>query len=165
MSKFNNKKVLVIENKGKVIYQNNELHVKVVQEQDGSLYFESHNHSLSECFMTHDFAEAVSAMMRIKELINDKEFWSIEVDSDLTYDVTPAKTFYWLTGGNKEWKGLNHFKYDWSDINGYYNDEYSEVFYKIITESNTLEDIRNRFLIHFNLPVLYEFALTNDLII
>jgi hypothetical protein len=165
MSKFNSKKTLIIENKGKVIYQNNELQVKVVQEQDGSLFFESHNHSLSECFMTHDFAEAVAAFMRIKELINDKEFWRIKVDSNTAYDITPAKTFYWLTGGNKEWKGHNHFKYDWSEVNSYYTDKYSEAFYKILEESITLEDIRNRFIINFNLPVLYEFALINDLII
>lgn len=112
--------------------------------------------------MTTDVAEAVAIMMRKKELINS-ELWNltIEVDEEM---ISPEKSLYWLTGGDKEWKTLDNYNTSWCDCYLDFQEEFGIIITSIVKKSKTLKDIRDRFMRHLNLPILYDFAINRGLV-
>jgi hypothetical protein len=112
--------------------------------------------------LTTDITEAVSILMR--ECDNNDQVWDIEIKKINTSDITPEKCLYWLTGGHKEWKSLENYNKPWCDCYLEFQEEFGLVILNAIRLSNTLGDVRNYFIENLNLPVLYDFALSKNLI-
>ena len=112
---------------------------------------------------TTDVAEAVSILMR-KVQWNDP-IWDMNIDKKIVYeDITPEKSLFWLSGGNTEWKTLNHYNRPWCYCYLDFQEEFGLLVISIIKRSKTLEDMRKHFIEYLNLPVLYDFALSKKLL-
>ena len=112
---------------------------------------------------TTDVAEAVSILMR-KVQWNDP-IWDMNIDKKIVYeDITPEKSLFWLSGGNTEWKTLNHYNRPWCDCYLEFQEEFGFLIINIIKKSKKLSDIRDGFMKYLNLPVLYNFAISKDMV-
>lgn len=131
-------------------------HVSITTEITGQTFYEIGNQ------ITTDLAEAVAIMMRTK--LSDQKIWDAEVDPDLIKDVCPEKCLYWLTGGIKEWQNLESFKSPWSECNLIFQQEFGFMVIRILKRSKKLSDIRDGFRKYLNLPILYDFALSQNLV-
>ncbi len=113
--------------------------------------------------MTTDVAEAVSIFMRNIDW-NDP-IWNTAVNEKMIYEnITPEKSLYWLTGGVKEWSSLNHYNRPWCDCYLDFQEEFGFLIVNIVKKSKTLLDIRNSFMKYLNLPILYNFAISRNMI-
>ena len=92
------------------------------------------------------------------ETLWDFEF---EIDED---KITPEKSLYWLTGGHTEWKQLEHYEKTWYDCYLIFQEEFGISIMNIIKKSKKLKDIREEFKRCLNLPIIYDFALSQNLI-
>ena len=112
-------------------------------------------------YVTNDVAEAVSLMMRRKDL--DSNIWNAEFKSNQE-DIDSRKCLYWLTGGDVEWIKQVNYKKSWMECDDEFVNEFDFVIRWIIKKSKTFDDVRNGFIEYLNLPTLYEFALTKNFI-
>jgi hypothetical protein len=113
--------------------------------------------------MTSDVAEAVSILMR-KIDWNDP-IWNTVIDKKMIYEnITPEKALYWLSGGYKEWKSLDHYNRPWCDCYLDFQEEFGFLIVNIIKKSKTLLDVRNAFMKYLNLPTLYNFAISKNMV-
>jgi hypothetical protein len=112
--------------------------------------------------LTTDIAEAVSLLLR--ECDSNDQVWGVELKNINTEDITPEKSLYWLTGGYKEWKSLENYNRPWCESYIYFQEEFGLTIVNIVKRSETLGDIRQYFIDNLNLPVLYDFALSKDLV-
>jgi hypothetical protein len=110
--------------------------------------------------ITVDVAEAVSIMMTKKELLNNS-VWNLELNL-FNKDITPEKALFWLSGGYTEWRTLENYNRPWCDCYLEFQEEFGFIIINIIKKSKTLGDVRDKFLKHLNLPILYEFSLSKD---
>lgn len=132
--------------------------------KEGSIYlFENRDQSLPY-FITNDYLEAVSALMKLKNLINYDDLWNIEINKQMKESVSINKCLYWLTGGDREWIINKRYNQRWSEICDVFIDQYSDIINEVICDSNTLNDVRVHLIKDLNLPVLYEFSLDKGLI-
>jgi hypothetical protein len=112
---------------------------------------------------TSDIAEAVCILMRKLEA-ND-EIWNMEVDKKINFNnLTPEKSLFWLTGGYTEWRTLINYNKPWCDCYLDFQEEFGFIIVNIVKKSKTLLDIRNGFIKYLNLPVLYNFAISRDMV-
>jgi hypothetical protein len=119
-------------------------------------YFEIGNH------ITTDLAEAVAIIMKYKSK-SDSKFWDLAIEEIDYYNITPEKSLYWLSGGEIEWKIMSNYKKTWIDSSLLYQEEFGMRVISILKKSKTMNDVRNGFLKYLNLPILYEFALENEI--
>lgn len=113
--------------------------------------------------VTADVAEAVSILMRTVDW-NDP-IWKTTINKNMIYeDITPEKSLYWLSGGNREWDRLQHYNKPWCDCYLDFQEEFGFMIVNIVKKSKTLLDIRNSFIKYLNLPTLYNFAISRDMI-
>lgn len=112
--------------------------------------------------LTTDIAEAVSLLIRDCD-IND-QVWDVEIKDINTEDITPEKSLYWLSGGYKEWKSLENYNRPWCDCYLDFQEEFGFSILNIVNRSKTLGDVRKHFIENLNLTVLYDFALSRNLI-
>jgi oligoribonuclease NrnB/cAMP/cGMP phosphodiesterase (DHH superfamily) len=131
--------------------------------EDNIYFFESNNQKLSY-FLTHDFMEATSALMKLHELFNEDDIWDIKINDDMRKNIDFKKSLYWLTGGYNEWVLNKSYKYDWEYCSDIFYNEYKYILKDIMKSSKTLNDVREGFLKEMNLPTLYEFSLKNNLV-
>ena len=110
---------------------------------------------------TTDLAEGVAIMMKI--LDNNHEIWNFEFEID-EEKIIPEKSLYWLTGGHTEWKQLEHYEKTWYDCYLIFQEEFGISIMNIIKKSKKLKDIREEFKRCLNLPIIYDFALSQNLI-
>ena len=129
--------------------------VRISEEVNGTLFFEVGNE------ITTDIAEAVAIMMRNPR--SDESLWSKTLKFNIS-DVEPKKALYWLSGGDNEWITLQNYKTPWNQCYLDFQEEFGIIIISILRKSKTLGDIRNGFLKNLNLPTLYEFALSKNLI-
>jgi hypothetical protein len=129
--------------------------VRITQQNNNKFFIEIEDH------ITQDVAEAVAILMRRKDI--DKSIWMREITVDLDF-YEPRKCLYWLTGGDNEWVKLHNYKKSWSDCETIFVDEFDFVIRWILKKSKNLNDIKEGFIEHLNLPVIYEFALSQNLI-
>jgi hypothetical protein len=128
-----------------------------VSKQENEYFFEIGGEA------TTDVAEAVSILMR-KVQWNDP-IWDMNIDKKIVYeDITPEKSLFWLSGGNAEWKTLNHYNRPWCDCYLEFQEEFGFLIINIIKKSKKLSDIRAGFIKYLNLPVLYNFAISKDMV-
>jgi hypothetical protein len=146
------KKVLLKEQLSEVIYNSNKI---VISKDDNRWCFEIGNE------ITMDIAEAVSILMR-RDI--DENIWQMEIGDIDIETVSPEKSLFWLTGGYNEWRTLENYNRPWCDCYIDFQEEFGFLVINIIRRSRTLMDIRNNFIKYLNLPVLYDFAISKDLV-
>jgi hypothetical protein len=69
-----------------------------------------------------------------------------------------------LCVGDAEWKSLEHYNTPWCDCYLDFQEEFGFLIVNIIKRAKNLDDIRKYFLEYLNLPTLYEFALSKNLV-
>jgi len=112
--------------------------------------------------LTTDIAEAVSLLIR--ECDSNDQIWEVEIKDINTEDITPEKSLYWLTGGYKEWKSLENYNRPWCDCYLDFQEEFGFTILNSVNRSKTLGDVREYFIENLNLPILYDFALSKNLV-
>jgi hypothetical protein len=112
--------------------------------------------------MTNDIAEAVSILMRRSEF--NSNIWDLELKDVFTENITPEKALFWLTGGYTEWRTLEHYNKPWSECYLDFQEEFGMIIINIVKKSKNLKDIRNNFIKYLNLPTLYEFSISKNMI-
>ena len=141
-----------IEEKENIIFKNNI--VKITKENDEQLCFEIVN------YITYDISEAVSLL--IKYDLSDK-IWDIDIKVNIN-DILPEKTLYWLSGGEKEWTTKEHYIKDWSDCYLDFQEQFGFIIMNILRKSRKLRDIKQGFNKNLNLPIIYDFAISKNLV-
>lgn len=134
----------------KLIFSDEKIKISKI---DDSYFFELPNG------ITGDIAEAVSMMMTIPD---ENKIWNININGDI--EIDPEKSLYWLTGGSKEWDGLEHYKKPWCDCYIEFQKEFGTTIVSIVQKANNLGDIKKMFIKYLDLPTLYEFALSKSYI-
>ena len=115
--------------------------------------------------ITTDIGEAVAILMRCSDMWENESLWKIQIENKIdTKEITPEKSLYWLSGGDKEWMGLENYSTPWHEIALTFQEEYGMIVATIISKAETLGDIRDGFLKHVSLPTLYDFAVKNDMV-
>jgi hypothetical protein len=112
---------------------------------------------------TSDIAELVSILMRTTDY-NDPIWKTTIYEKMINDNISPIKSLYWLTGGDSEWKTLINYSKQWCECNYEFCDEFGDLIIDIVKKSKTLTDIRKSFIKNLNIPILYEFALSKNLI-
>ena len=137
-----------------LIFNNNTIRIEMESNQE--LFFEIRNE------VTTDLAEAV-AIMAIMEI---EGCWDMELNSTFPdkFNVDPEKCLYWLSGGPKEWRALEHYNRPWVDCYMDFQEEFGFMVIDIIKESKTLGDIKHGFAKYLNLPILYDFAISKGFV-
>lgn len=131
-------------------------YVSITTEVSGETFYEIGNQ------ITTDVAEAVAIMMRSS--IKDDSVWENEVMKNSIEEVCPEKCLYWLTGGHKEWRNPENFKKSWSECNLIFQEEFGFMVIRILKRSKKLKDVKEGFRKYLNLPILYDFAISQDLV-
>jgi len=129
--------------------------VRICEETDGTVFFEIGSE------ITTDVAEAVALMMRYPR--TDSSVWKKQIKFNIE-TVEPQKALYWLTGGDNEWITLQNYNKPWNQCYLEFQEEYGYIIISILERSKTMADVRSGFLKHLNLPHLYDFALSKNLI-
>ncbi len=78
-----------------------------IDKEGENYYFEIGN------IVTNDIAEAIAILM--KTVNKNNKFWDIELNDINFYNISPEKSLYWLSGGDKEWRYSNNYKLNWID--------------------------------------------------
>lgn len=147
------RKKLMVKEKEIIIYNSNK--IRVSKELNGELFFEIQNE------LTSDLSEAIA--MSINFGLNEDSFLNTEFNININ-NISPDKTLYWLSGGDKEWVTKQHYSKSWSEVYLTYQEEFGLTIINIIKKSKTFGDVRNAFLKHLGLPTLYEFSLQKGFI-
>lgn len=113
-------------------------------------------------YMTDDVAEAVAIMMR--RFRDNDLFWDTRITIDDITTLTPEKSLYWLTGGDEEWISLKHYNKPWSECYLDFQKEFGFDILKSVKDAKTLRDIKRNFIKYLDLPTLYDFALSKNLV-
>lgn len=112
--------------------------------------------------ITSDLSEAVSIMIR--KIDFDDPIWDLDVKNFEIENIKPDKCLFWLSGGYSEWRTLEHYKTPWFDCYHEYENKFGGIVLNILKRSKKLKDIRNKMLKHLSLPILYDFALSKNLV-
>lgn len=146
------KRVLVKNEISKIIFSDRKVKIS---KSDNNFFFEIGKE------ITDDIAEAVSLLILI---CDDKHpIWNMNI-IDFSLDITPAKSLFWLTGGNIEWNGMEHYKIPWHLCYLDFQSEFGMIILNIVKKSIIMRDIKDGFLKYVNLPILYNFAIESNLI-
>lgn len=113
--------------------------------------------------VTNDIAEAVAILMRKDALVNDP-IWNMDIKNIKYENITPEKSLFWLTGGYTEWRTLEHYNRPWCDCYLDFQEEFGFLVVNIIKRSKKMKDVRDNFIRHLNLPVLYDFAMSKGML-
>ena len=111
---------------------------------------------------TTDMAEAVALLMRNFDY--NHSIWQTEINGVNAEDITPERSLFWLTGGYQEWRNLDNYNRPWYDCYLEFQEEFGFLIINIVKKAKRLSDIRDGFIKYLNLPVLYEFAISRDLV-
>ncbi len=112
--------------------------------------------------LTSDLAEAVCILMR--NFDSNHEIWNLEFQDFNSQNIVPEKSLFWLTGGYNEWIGLEHYRLPWQDCYLDFQEEFGLSIVNTVNKYKKLSEIRNVFLKNLNLPILYDFAISRNLI-
>lgn len=147
------KKTLLKEIGTKIIYDDKTI---IISREGNEWFFEIGKE------LTTDLGEAVSLLLRNCDASD--EVWKTDIKEMNIDNISPEKSLYWLTGGEREWKTLENYNRPWCDCYLDFQEEFGLLVISIIKRSKTLEDMRKHFIEYLNLPVLYDFALSRKLL-
>ena len=128
----------------------------VIIKTKNDIYFEIGNK------ITNDIAEAVAILIREKSV--DDPIWKTSIQHEYDHVIRPRRSLFWLTGGYKEWNQLDNYKFSWHECYEEFNEAFGDKIINIVNNSETLNDIRKKFLEELNLPILYDFAISKNII-
>jgi hypothetical protein len=111
--------------------------------------------------MTSDLAEGIVLLMRTVE--SNHPVWSTNFEV-VSEDITPEKSLFWLTGGYAEWRTLEHYNKPWVDCSLDFQEQFGFIIVNSIKRSKRFSDVRDNFLKYLNLSILYDFAMSKNLI-
>lgn len=111
--------------------------------------------------MTSDLAEGIAILMRTVDI--NHPIWNLEFDVKCE-DITPEKALFWLTGGYTEWRTLDHYCKPWSECSLDFQEEFGFIIINSVKRSNKFSEVRKNFIKYLNLPILYDFAVSKELI-
>ena len=131
--------------------------VRITKEED-TYFFEIGNE------LTSDVAEAVALLMR-KVDWND-EIWNLDLEGiNLNAEnITPEKALFWLTGGSSEWRTLENYNRPWCDCYLDFQEEFGMLIFNIVKRNKKLKEIRSCYSKYLSLPILYDFAISKNMI-
>lgn len=132
-----------------------------IEVENNKMYFEVINNN--DVLHTYDVAEGVAAIMMNKHYIQE-DIWNTQLTEKDKKEISSVKALYWLTGGNVEWIESTNYKVNWHEASIIFKKKFGSKITRIVRKANTLGDIVTKFKKEFNLTVLYEFAIKNDLI-
>lgn len=112
--------------------------------------------------LTTDLAEAVAILLRTCD--KNDTIWNLEIKDIITENIYPEKSLFWLSGGESEWKTLEHYSKPWCDCYLDFQEEFGNTVINIIKKSKTFGDMRRNFITHLNLETLYDFAMSKNLL-
>jgi hypothetical protein len=112
--------------------------------------------------MTSDLGEAVCILMRNFDF--NHEIWNLEID-EIDYEkIVPEKSLFWLTGAYSEWSTLENYKQPWQECYLDFQEEFGFIIINTIKKYKKLSEIRNTFIKNLSLPILYDFAISRNLV-
>lgn len=111
--------------------------------------------------ITTDVAEAVSIL--IKKVQWDDPIWDMRINKK-SKKVKSEKALFWLSGGYSEWNKLNNYNVTWGKCLNEFDNEFGFLIESIVNKSSTLREIRNGFVKYLSLPILYDFAISKNII-
>jgi hypothetical protein len=129
--------------------------VRVTKEED-VYFFEIGNE------LTSDIAEAVAILMR-KVDYNDN-IWDLKLEDIDAESITPEKSLFWLTGGYSEWRILENYNKPWCDCYLDFQEEFGMLIFNIVKRTTKIKEIRDNYYKYLNLPILYDFAISKNMI-
>ena len=112
--------------------------------------------------VTEDVAEAVAILMTKAD--HNHPIWETDLKNITVEELTPEKSLFWLSGGTKEWQNLEHYNRPWCDAYLEFQEEFGMLIVNIVKKAKKLKDIRNQFNKYLNLSILYDFALSKNMI-
>lgn len=112
--------------------------------------------------ITMDLAEGVSLLLRTIDF--NHPIWKLEIQSVDIETIVPEKSLFWLSGGYTEWRTLEHYRKPWFECYLEFQEEFGFIIINSVKKSKKLEDLREYFLKYLNLPVLYDFAISRNLV-
>ena len=147
------KKVLVKNELSELVYSDEKIKIS----KDGSNWFFEIGREI-----TSDLAEAVSILMRTIDI--NHSIWQMEIEKLDFETIVPEKSLFWLTGGHEEWRTLEHYSKNWSECYLDFQEEFGFMIIHSLKKSKNFKDIRDYFLKYLSLPILYDFAISKNLI-
>jgi len=101
----------------------------------------------------------------ITNKIDDTNFWNIKLTSTDKQNAMPINIIYWMTGGNKIWKSHNWiWVSDWSKLSIVFLEHFDIKIKKILQNSKTLGELRNKIIKQLAIEDFYELGLKLDII-
>lgn len=128
----------------------------VIERNNGLLYFDIGRET------TDDIAEAV--VLLSKSIKENDPIWDIVISDADRFNIDPIRSLYWLSGGDKEWESLSHYKKRWKLYNEVFLKKFKTKIINVVRKSNSLKDLKDHFDKEFDLLTMYEFSLENNLI-
>ena len=136
--------------------------IQIFKESD-LYYFECNNIKLSN-FITNDYMEAVAALMKLKDTFDFDNLWEIPISNKMRDNININRSLYWITGGDREWVCNKTYNKTWAEYYEIFVDKYSKRLEKIIDKCETLGEVREEILKYMSLPMVYEFALSKNMV-
>lgn len=112
--------------------------------------------------ITNDIAEAVCMLML--KIDDDDPIWDKKIENNSLLNISPEKSLFWLSGGHKEWDTLLNYNKPWSEYYLEFGNRFGDEVINSVTNSKKLKDIRDNFTKNLNLTILYDFALSKNMI-
>jgi hypothetical protein len=112
--------------------------------------------------LTSDVAEATALLMR--KIDWDNAIWDLELEDIDVENITPEKSLFWLTGGYSEWRTLENYNKPWCDCYLDFQEEFGILIFNIVKRTKKLKEIRDNYYKYLNLPILYDFAISKNMI-
>ncbi len=112
--------------------------------------------------ITNDIAEAVCMLML--KIDDDDPIWDKKIENNSLLNISPEKSLFWLSGGHKEWDTLLNYNKPWSEYYLEFRNRFGDEVINSVTNSKKLKDIRDNFTKNLNLTILYDFALSKNMI-
>lgn len=147
------KKVLLKEKLSDVVFSDSKIRIS---KESNKWFFEIGKES------TDDISEGVSLLMRYAS--EESPVWDLKINKDDLEDIDPSKALFWLSGGTNEWLEQENYNRPWVETYLDFQKEFGCLIISIIKKSENLKDIRDGFMKYLNLSILYEFALSKELI-
>ena len=146
------KKVLVKNELSELVYFDDKIKIS----KDGNNWFFEIGKEV-----TSDLSEGVSILLRTIDF--NHSVWKLGIEIDIE-TIVPEKSLFWLTGGVIEWTTLEHYVKPWSECYLEFQEEFGFIIISCLKKSKNFGELRDYFIKYLNLPVLYDFAMSRDLI-
>lgn len=148
------RKIIIDDPKGALIFTNTNIRV---YSDSNRLLFE-----VIDMFGTFDIIEFIAYLL-YKKIYIPKKLLNISIEKVVKYDVNPERVLYLLTGGDDKWINSKMYNYKWEEVCSLYEHKFRELIFDMNDNAKMINDILNEIKTHLSIPILYEFALSNNI--